>query len=401
MTVYLCNKEPIDIRTITLMGVSVKTKDNPIGYFGTGLKYALATLLRTGHKVTLYLEGSPIDFGTQAEKIRGQDFEVIFMQERGKVPVLLPFTTALGRNWEVWQAYRELRSNCMDEEGIITTGLEAWAGKEHGTIFAVTGDAFEKCHTNSHEIFLTGQPLINTGAVAIHQNNNMNRTVFYRGVRASATQQPSLFTYNLNIPIDLTEDRTIKNPFFIEYYAKIAIMQCDDEDLIERIIMAPKDTFEYQMDFDKSVKPSHAFMNAVERNHKSGHCNATAISVWLHHSYQEPSYDPVPLDDFELKQLKTALKLFKRLTAVDFELGRDFIVVDGLGEGIFGMVRHRTILISKACFDMGHRFVASTLYEEWLHKFQMLKDEDRNMQNFLFEKLFAMTERLVELEGTR
>ena len=53
MTVYFANAGLIDLDVIRIMGVSVKTKDNPIGYFGTGLKFALSTLLRSGHKVTL------------------------------------------------------------------------------------------------------------------------------------------------------------------------------------------------------------------------------------------------------------------------------------------------------------------------------------------------------------
>ena len=34
MKIYFCNAEPIDLNAIAIMGVSVKTGDNPIGYFG-------------------------------------------------------------------------------------------------------------------------------------------------------------------------------------------------------------------------------------------------------------------------------------------------------------------------------------------------------------------------------
>ena len=42
------NPGEIDIRSISTFGVSVKEGDNPIGFFGTGLKYAIVVLLRTG-----------------------------------------------------------------------------------------------------------------------------------------------------------------------------------------------------------------------------------------------------------------------------------------------------------------------------------------------------------------
>jgi len=72
--------------------------------------------------------------------------------------------------------------------------------------------------------------------------------------------------------------------------------------------------------------------------------------------------------------------------------------LEGLGEGIFGLVRGSKILLARRAFDMGHRFVASTLYEEWLHRDQGLRDETRDMQNLLFEKLFAMVERVSVFE---
>ena len=78
---------------------------------------------------------------------------------------------------------------------------------------------------------------------------------------------------------------------------------------------------------------------------------------------------------------------------------RDFMVVEGLGESIFGMVRGSRILIAKAALDLGTRFIASTIYEEWLHKKEALQDESRQLQNLLFEKLFAMTERVCALEN--
>ncbi|WP_198164368.1 hypothetical protein, partial [Bradyrhizobium jicamae] len=71
MTVYFCNAEPIDLNAIALMGVSVKTGASPIGYFGTGLKFSIATLLRTGHEVTLIRNGETIPFTVNHEVIRG------------------------------------------------------------------------------------------------------------------------------------------------------------------------------------------------------------------------------------------------------------------------------------------------------------------------------------------
>ena len=52
------NKGLIDVHAISIMGVSVK-EEGSIGYFGTGLKYAIATLLREGQKITIWRGKEP------------------------------------------------------------------------------------------------------------------------------------------------------------------------------------------------------------------------------------------------------------------------------------------------------------------------------------------------------
>ena len=158
--VYFCNLEPIDLNAIAIKGVSVKIGDNPIGYFGTGLKFAIATLLRSGHKVTLYRDGAVIPFSAETETVRGEEFQRVLMgAER------LGFTTQLGRNWEPWQAYRELSCNCMDEKGVID---DTRPDGEWGTVFEVEGEAIAECHRNRREIFLGSSPRSASNECSIH-----------------------------------------------------------------------------------------------------------------------------------------------------------------------------------------------------------------------------------------
>lgn len=70
MTVYFANEGLIDLDVIRTMGVNIKTNDNPIGYFGTGLKFAIATLLRTGHSVNLHRGDVRFEFSARRENIR-------------------------------------------------------------------------------------------------------------------------------------------------------------------------------------------------------------------------------------------------------------------------------------------------------------------------------------------
>jgi hypothetical protein len=387
MTVYFCNAEPIDLNAIALMGVSVKVGDSPIGFFGTGLKFSIATLLRTGHRVTLIRNGETIPFAVDSENIRGETFERVRMGDER-----LGFTTKLGRTWEVWQAYRELYCNCLDEQGSINDFAPEI---EYGTVFAVEGEGIEQCHRNRREIFLSTKPISANEDCEIHQGSGEH--AFYRGVRAHKHGRHALFTYNVTAKLDLTEDRTIKAPYMLEHYAELAVAYSDDEDLIQTVLMAPEGTFEQGFDFGGVyLKPSPAFMEVAYRLRGNAHCNNAAIKLWEKHADVKLTYDPVELDAFEEEVIDRALILVARL-GVDISR-RDFLVVEGLGEGIFGTVRNQRILIAKRALDMGHRFVASTLYEEWLHKTEGLADQSRDLQNLLFEKLFAMVERVSVIE---
>lgn len=270
MTVYFCNEEPIDLNAIALMGVSVKTGSNPIGFFGTGLKFSIATLLRTGHQVELIRSGESVPFRIHSEVIRGENFDRVKMGDE-----LLGFTTKLGRNWEAWQAYRELHCNCTDEGGVI--GDEIPAG-EWGTIFAIDGEAIERCHRNRHEIFLASSPLFATDECEIHRGDGAH--AFYRGVRAHKQGRQALFNYNVLAQLDLTEDRTIKNTYMLEHYAENSICDCDDEDIIQAALMAPQGSYEHGFDYSgRCWKPSDAFMNVAYRLRGNVHCNNAAIKL--------------------------------------------------------------------------------------------------------------------------
>src|ERR1700676_327969 len=100
------NPGEIDAAAIRTFGVSVKEGENPIGFFGTGLKYAIAVLLRTGHQVTVTAGLDRYEFGILSETVRGKEFGFVSMNGQR-----LGFTTELGKVWELWAAYREIACN--------------------------------------------------------------------------------------------------------------------------------------------------------------------------------------------------------------------------------------------------------------------------------------------------
>ena len=94
------NRGLIDLRAVRTFGVSAKECENPIGFFGTGLKYAIAICLRLNCKVTLWRGTERYDFATREAEMRNATFRVITMNGEE-----LSFTTDLGKTWEPWQGH--------------------------------------------------------------------------------------------------------------------------------------------------------------------------------------------------------------------------------------------------------------------------------------------------------
>jgi hypothetical protein len=107
------NLGEIDIQSLTLLGASSKRGDSSkIGMFGSGNKYALAYLLRNGYEIYLFSGLNKIDITTEKALFRDKEYDVILIN--GKQTSI---TTEFGKDWELWQAIREIYCNSMDEGG--------------------------------------------------------------------------------------------------------------------------------------------------------------------------------------------------------------------------------------------------------------------------------------------
>jgi hypothetical protein len=76
--------------------MSAKQTDSAIGAFGSGMKFAIAILLRTKHSINIYSEGTTYEFSTVSKQFRGKTFEVVTCN--GKE---LGITTDMGAHWPI------------------------------------------------------------------------------------------------------------------------------------------------------------------------------------------------------------------------------------------------------------------------------------------------------------
>lgn len=283
----------LDMRAFTTMGMSAKPEtDRPIGVFGTGLKYAVAVLVRMGAKFEVHTGGHRYWFETTAVDFRGAEFQQIVMRRDSWVTSgvetgwrwgrrqKLPFTTQYGRNWQTWMAFRELYSNTLDEGGdTLELTDDQWALKEHApnrwanteggteTIIAIHNcEEYTKAYRDRANVFLDlGDRDLRAALPGLEVHHGSRQRMFYQGLRALDLGKPALFTYNVTAPQHLTEDRQLGREWAVRDLVANTIATCDDEELIATVIKADKDHWEHGLQPSTWISPSDAFHRVMAR----------------------------------------------------------------------------------------------------------------------------------------
>lgn len=225
--IYLKNPGLLDLDFLKLMGCNVKESDNSIGMFGTGMKYAIAVFLREGIEFSMYLGHDKYEFYTESKILRGKQFQVCAL--KGPIDSIeLGFTTELGRNWEPWMAYREIHSNCLDENGIISK-YDNIASQSGHTLFIVEDRGFDGVFISS-----TDKELINKGSfLSVYKGES--ECLYYRGIRAKP--EYSLYTYDYTQnDLSLTEDRTLSSAWGYHREIMKFILNTQDKSYIEALL---------------------------------------------------------------------------------------------------------------------------------------------------------------------
>lgn len=389
------NSGLIDIRAITTFGVSSKENDSAIGYFGTGLKYAIAVLLRNGCKVQIQAGEEVYNFSTVVEQVRVNSFEFITMNNEK-----LGFTTELGKNWEMWQAYRELYCNCMDENGVVSTSLEAVSlenfDPKNSTIVTVISKEFLDIHNNNREIILQSKPLVVLKGLAIHPGKS--NFLYYKNIKVFELPKLSKFTYNILQDTKLTEDRTLADYWMTKYRIIQDIFNLKDTKIIKELVTYTKDFLEGDFDFDTT--PNSVADEFIEYCKELVKSRNGGISLSMLR-YIKRTTD-VELDmyvDYKPTRLESKAidKAINFLEKIDYPVTEYRIrIVEDLGNGVLGLAKDETIFLSKILLVLGTKQIASCLLEEYLHLKYRYRDESRELQTYLFDKVISLGEIIID-----
>lgn len=378
--VYFVNDREIDLEAALTMGVNAKLEENnPIGFFGTGLKYAIAVLLRSGHQITIASGTNLSAFTTEKKETRGTEYELVL--HKGEKT---GFTTSLGKNWEIWMAYRELFCNAQDEGGYVS--LIPVEPKEGQTVIAVLGFECFNVHLNRSKYFLETTPILVTENCEVHiPATEEGGAIYYKGVQVSKTSEGRTYNYNILSKLSLTEDRTLAAEYEAYKIIGETIALTEDLSIIQNTVLNKGTNEQHRCMWDYIPKVSTVFAAALEscREQLPYDLSNLRRSKCLKKPENKPK---VNLSKEETDLVSEALKT---LSLIGFDIESEIVISDDLGENVKGKAHDGKIYLSSITLAEGLIKTASVILEEEFHITRGLTDCTYSMQTYLFDLLIT------------
>ena len=392
------NPGEIDIRGALIAGLSAKQGDSPIGKFGTGLKYAIACILRWGGQITVYSGTTPHFFRTSPIDFRGTEHHVIEHSANDGEWQPAGFTTHYGHQWEPWQVFRELYSNALDEHGEVWLGDEKLNPPAAGqTVILVKCDQLREPYDARASIVLPAgtswlPSRYPTPRVQIAKGSS--EYLYFKRVRVHATN--TALTYNLS-QADLTEDRTLTSVWRAYSAVAEAVQLLTDETAIWTFLnAAASEAICFEVNCRDRLCPfntsSAEFQKVAIQLYKSNRRRFAFLKDLV--AEWEPEAvvaAEVKLSKMQQLMLDKAKHLVSQMDVGD--CSEVPIRVRNLeGTSILGTYNKALdeVTLSPEVFRQGLRPLVSTLFEEMTHRHTGMADCNYDMQTYLFNRIVEL-----------
>lgn len=406
----ISNNGIMDEMSLTLLGASSKREDHKkIGMFGSGNKYALAYFLRNNYEICIYAGKDEIKLSTVERQHRGKTFNVIIIN--GKETGI---TTDFGKDWEFWQAVREVYCNAIDEGEHKMEYVMNIAPDENQTHFYIrTRSEVTNFVQNFDNYFAENKKVVfecELGRI-VEKSENPILNLYRKGIRCFETDRKSVYDYDLNA-VDIDENRIAKYSWQIPSHIWNLIYQCTDKTVIKNILFQchdsgfveclsadfasvyegnmSKEYIEVLNELQVAPREMSGLLSIEEQGSTTilprilfDQAKAVVKNSNLptkFKCYKDHFFVDIELTDLHQATLKKANEFFKEC---EYEIPYPIKAARFEEKAIYGLadVDNQEIILSENCLDKGVQMVIETIIEEFIHLKHQVKDETRGFQN--------------------
>jgi len=420
--IKITNNGMIEPEALHLVGASSKVNDSSkIGQFGSGNKYAMAYLLRNDYALKVFSGEKEIKITTEEVTFRDNTYQVVYIDgEKTSI------TTQMGKDWEFWQALREIYCNAIDEGGSSMEFVQHIDPKDGETHFYIdTKKDVVEFVSNFDNYFAENKDVLfecEQGRILKKGDADAYANIYRKGIRCYDSTQKSLFDYDFN-DISIDENRIVKYSWKIQEKMWDLLYRCDNKEVIMQVLHNCANTNfveSYISDFSdiSSSNISEEFKECLkeirvcpkayggllkpdeQHNHVivptkvfesvRGYIGDDNVGAAFRVGRDGAIWRPLERTDLHNATLEKAMDFLKE---VEFGEPLEYDIVVGLFDSkkILGFAdsTENKIVLSDICMDMGVNEVVNTIIEEFIHLKYEVKDETRGFQTSIITEFIS------------
>lgn len=416
------SKGEIETEAFTLIGASSKRNDaTKIGYFGSGLKYSIAALLRNNIDFKIFQGENEIKFDVVDKSFRNDVYKAITVN--GKETSMT--TTMGGSDWDIpFAPFREIYSNALDEDSDVllttTTNLVGEIGTT--TILIEMTSAMTDFYNNINEYFCDKNPNVLTtnkfGTIYPKASNGFTK-LFRKGILCYEDTKPALFSYN-SPEFTINESRVLNNQYGASASVARIWKASKNEELILELINGLKGGnagyYEHTLPFStyeiftnewhkvcKNLKfvPAEALMFCKESKLQGRIILPKSLLIPLYRQFED--LDVLGISKEEDKshyvieeepstiltdKVIDALSLLRQTRYVSRLSKIDIKYANFIDSNVLGLADDGKTILSTKLEVEDVPYIAKIIIEENEHNLSGFGDETRDFQNHLFKLYF-------------
>lgn len=331
----------------------------------------------------------------------------------------------MGKDWEFWQALREIYSNAMDETGHSMDFLSEINPVEGETHFYIdTKKDVMEFVSNFDNYFSTNKKVLfecAKGRILAKSGDNAN--VFRKGIRCFTTNKNSIFDYDFT-DISIDENRLVKYFWQIDESVWDLIYRCTNKEVIMNILhnchdhnfiegcisdISSINSSFCSDEFKECIKSINLAPKGMAGMLKPDEImNHVIVPTKVFSSFRGILGDENVGDKFKVTRLGGMFREIDSnplydatlLQATDFlkECGFDVSYLIQLAifddKDVLGCAHDNKIILSDVCLERGINEVVNTIIEEVIHLKYGVQDETRAFQTAIITEFISYMKRV-------